>query len=153
MNHMGWRIGLLLNLIFTPVFAQSDFFVEKVVVAKEVELKNPKGVFTPHAYCEKDKKGQAAIPVVQTSQTSHVIFWTKVKATTPGNLRHSWHQRIDGAWRKISEVNLPVQPSSGYRMWSMKSLHPDIHTGEWMIVVAPSNEPDRILCIARFTVQ
>ena len=150
---MFWGVGLLLGLTISPALAQPDFLVEKVVLAKEVDHRNPKGIFTPPAYCEKDKNGQAAIPVVQTPQTSQVVFWTKVAATTTGKLRHSWHHQTDGTWTKISEVNIPIRPSSGYRMWSMKSLRPDIHTGEWMIVVAPSNEPNRILCIARFTVK
>jgi len=153
MRHMFLGIGLLLNLTISPALAQPDFLVNTVVLAKEVNNRNPTGIFTPPAYCEKDKNGQAAIPVVQTSQTSQVVFWIKVEATTTGKLRHSWHHQTSGAWRKISEVNIPVRPSSGYRMWSMKSLHPDLHTGEWMIVVAPSNEPDRILCITRFTVK
>lgn len=152
-KHMFLGMGVLLGLTITPALAQPDFLVEKVVLSKEVNNRNPKGIFTPPAYCEKDKNGQAAIPVVQTSQTSQVVFWTKVKAATKGKIRHSWHHQTDGTWTKISEVNIPIRPSSGYRMWSMKSLHPDLHTGEWMIVVAPSKEPDRILCIARFTVK
>lgn len=152
-KYMFWGIGFLLGLTVAPVLAKTDFLVEKVVLSKEVNNRNPQGIFSPPAYCEKDKNGQAAIPVVQTSQTSQVVFWLKVEATTTGKLRHSWHHQTDGGWTKISEVNIPVRPSSGYRMWSMKSLRPHLHTGEWMIVVAPSNEPDRILCIARFTVK
>lgn len=152
-KHIFRGIGLLIGLAGTPLLAQADFHVKTVVLSKEVNKRNPQGIFRPPAYCEKDKNGQAAIPVVQTSQTSQVIFWTKVEATTTGKIRHSWHHKTDGTWTKISEVNIPIQPSPGYRMWSMKSLHPDLHTGEWMIVVAPSNEPDRILCIARFTVK
>jgi len=82
-KHMFWGVGLLLGLTISPALAQPDFLVEKVALAKEVDNRNPKGIFTPPAYCEKDKNGQAAIPVVQTSQTSQVVFWTKVEATTP----------------------------------------------------------------------
>ncbi len=140
-------------LFLTPVYAESDFHVEKVVLSKDVANRNPEGVFSPPAYCEKDKNGQAAIPVVKTSQTSKVVLWTKVVATTNGTLRHSWHHQVDGIWTKVSEVNLSIRPSSGYRMWSLKSLKPTIHAGEWMVVVAPSKEPERILCITRFRVQ
>lgn len=136
-----------------PVHAESDFLVEKVVLAKDVTNRNPEGIFSPPAYCEKDKNGQAAIPIVKISQTSRVILWTKVVATTNGNLRHSWHHQINGTWTKVSEVNLSIRPSSGYRMWSLKSLKPEIHVGEWMVVVSPSNQPEKILCITRFTVQ
>ncbi|MDT3777497.1 DUF2914 domain-containing protein [Nitrospira sp. MA-1] len=153
MKHILRGIGLLIGLAGTPLLAQADFLVKTVVLSKEVDKRNPQGIFRPPAYCEKDKNGQAAIPMIQTSQTSQVIFWTKIEATTKGKIRHSWHHKTDGTWTKISEVNIPIQPSPGYRMWSMKSLRPDLHTGEWMIVVAPSNEPDRILCIARFMVK
>jgi hypothetical protein len=149
----GWCIGFLLGLPFTPALAQTDFLVAKVVLAKDVDNRNPVGLFSPGAYCEKDKNGQAAIPVVHSAQTSQVIFWIKVEATKPGKIRHSWHHQTDGSWTKISEINIPVRPSSGYRMWSTKTLRPDLHNGEWMIVVAPSNEPDKILCIVRFTVK
>ena len=145
--------GMVLMMTFSLVQAESDFHVEKVVLSKDVTNRNPEGIFTPPAYCEKDKDGQAAIPVVKTSQTSKVILWTKVAATSKGILRHSWHHQIDGTWTMISEVNLSISPSSGYRMWSLKSLKPEVHTGEWMVVVAPSNHPERILCITRFTVQ
>lgn len=148
-----WGIGFLCVLTITPVWAQPDFVVEKVTLSKEIENKNPKGIFLPHAYCEKDKNGQAAIPKVPTSQTSQVMFWTKIAAATTGKIRHSWHHQLNGVWTKISEVNMLVRPSSGYRMWSMKSLNPAIHRGDWMVVVAPSNKPDHILCIARFTVK
>lgn len=144
-------VGMMLFL--TPVYAESDFHVEKVVLSKDVTNRNPEGIFSPPAYCEKDKNGQAAIPVVKTSQTSLVILWTKVAATTKGTLRHSWHHQIEGTWTKVSEVNLSIRPSSGYRMWSLKSLKPEVHTGEWMVVVAPSNKPEEILCITRFTVK
>ena len=145
--------GVGIFLLLTTVHAGSDFHVEKVVIAKDVTDRNPKGPFSPPAYCEKDKNGQASIPIVKTSDTSKVMFWAKVAATTQSTLRHSWHHQIEGIWTKISEVNLAIRPSAGYRMWSMKSLTPEIHTGEWMVVVAPSNTPEEILCIARFTVQ
>ncbi|MCA9498508.1 MAG: DUF2914 domain-containing protein [Nitrospirales bacterium] len=152
-KHIFRGIGLLIGVAGTPLLAQADFLVKNVALSKAVNQRNPQEIFLPPAYCEKDKNGQAAIPVVQTSQTSHVVFWTKIEATTIGTIRHSWHHKTDGTWTKISEVDIPIQPSPGYRMWSMKSLHPDLHTGEWMIVVAPLKEPDRILCIARFTVK
>ncbi len=149
-----WTLAGLGSLVLlTPVYAESPFQVEKVAIAKNVANRNPEGLFSPPAYCEKDKNGQAAIPLVKTSQTSKVVFWTKVVASTEGTLRHSWHHQIEGTWTKVSEVNLSIRPSPGYRMWSLKSLKPDIHRGEWMIVVAPSNVPEEILCISRFTVQ
>lgn len=149
----SFSIWLVLVLCIPPLHASSDFQVEKVVISKHVANRNPTGIFSPSAYCEKDKNGQAAIPIVQSSQTSKVFFWTKVIAAAKGTLRHSWHHQFEGTWKKVSEVNLSIRPSSGYRMWSLKSIKPQIHTGEWMIVVAPSNTPEEILCIARFKVE
>jgi hypothetical protein len=155
-HHMLLRVlmGISLLMTFIPLtYAESDFSVEKVVISQNVTKRNPVGIFSPPAYCEKDTSGQAAIPVVKTSKTSQVFLWTKVAATTKGKLRHSWHHQVDGTWRMVSEVNLSIYPSSGYRTWSVKSLNPAIHTGEWMVVIAPSNSPEKILCITRFTVQ
>ncbi len=140
-------------MLSNPSHAESAFLVEKVVLAKDVTNRNPEGIFSPPAYCEKDNNEQAAIPIVKTSQTSLVMFWTKVVATAEGTLRHSWHHQVNGTWTKVSEVNLAVRPSSGYRMWSLKSLKPTVHVGEWMVVVSPSHQPEKILCITRFTVQ
>jgi hypothetical protein len=147
-------ISMGMMIMFIPTaYAESAFHVEKIVLSKSVNNRNPEGIFSPPAYCEKDTTGQAAIPVVKTSKTSQVVLWAKVAATTRGTLRHSWHHQINGTWTKVSEVNLSISPSSGYRMWSLKSLKPEIHTGEWMVVIAPSNAPDKILCITRFRVQ
>ena len=145
--------GASILFLLATAYAGSDFHVKKVSIAKEVSNRNPVDPFSPPAYCEKDKNGQASIPIVKTSETKKVLFWVKVAATTQGTLRHSWHHQIEGIWTKISEVNLAIRPSSGYRMWSLKSLKPEVHTGEWMVVVAPSSTPEEILCIARFTVQ
>jgi len=147
-------MSMSLMILFIPfTYAESSFYVEKVVISQNVTKRNPVGIFSPPAYCEKDTSGQAAIPVVKTSETSQAVLWAKVAATTKGKLRHSWHHQVNGTWTKVSEVNIPIRPSSGYRMWSMKSLNPAIHTGEWMVVIAPSNSPEKILCITRFTVQ
>ncbi len=135
------------------IWAQTDFLVHKVIIAKEIENRNPQGIFSPPAYCEKDKNGQAAIPIVQATQTPKVFLWVKVEAAKTGKIRHSWHFQIDGTWTKVSEVDLSIQPSPGWRMWSKKTLYPDKHIGEWMVVLAPSDKPERILCITRFSVQ
>ena len=146
-------MGLGLMLFIPTIKAESAYHVKKVIVATKVTNRNPEGIFSPSAYCEKDKNGQAAIPIVNSSQTSQVVLWAKVAATKKGKLRHSWHHQIDNTWKKISEVNLSIRPSPGYRMWSQKTLRPEIHIGEWMVVLAPSTAPEKIICITRFTVQ
>ena len=155
-----WRYGLYycsmvvgLLLLPTPVRAQSDFVVHKVVLSKHIQNRNPEGIFTPPAYCEKDKNGQASIPIIQASQASEVFLWVKVEANITGKIRHSWHFQIEGTWTKVSEVNLSVRPSPGYRTWSKKRLRPKGATGDWMVVISPSKEPERVLCITRFSVK
>ncbi len=154
--HNGFYYGLMmagLALLPMPVRAQADFVVQKVVFSKSIHNKNPEGIFTPPAYCEKDKNGQASIPVIQASQASEVFLWVKVEANVTGKLRHSWHFQTEGTWTKVSEVNLSVRPSPGYRTWSKKRLRPEGHIGDWMVVISPSEEPERVLCITRFSVK
>ena len=136
-----------------PLWANSDFTVQKVILTQDIADRNPANNFSPPAYCEKDKNGKAAIPVVQSSQVSKVVLWTKVESTITGQIRHTWHHQSNGTWKSVSSVNLVIRPSSGFRTWSAHTLRPDHDQGEWMVVVAPSNEPDRILCITRFSVQ
>ncbi len=144
-------IGLM--SLTSPLLAESDFQVDAIAISQHVANRNPTGIFSPSAYCEKHKDGQAAIPVVKIATTTKVFFWTKIKAAKKGRLRHSWHHQIDGIWEKVSEVNLPIHPSPGYRMWSLKSLKPEIHKGEWMIAVSPTHTPEEVLCITRFRVE
>jgi len=136
-----------------PLWANSDITVHTVILAQEVADRNPEKIFSPPAYCEKDKNGKAAIPVVPSSQVSKIVVWIKVESTITGSIRHTWHHQVNGTWQPISSVNLAIRPSSGFRTWSLHSLRPNHDQGEWMVVMAPSKEPNRILCITRFSVQ
>lgn len=136
-----------------PLWADTDFTVQKIILSQDIADRNPEKAFFPPAYCEKDKNGKAAIPIVRSSQVSQVVLWTKVQSTTSGSILHTWHHQIDGTWTKVASVNLAIRPSPGFRTWSIHTLRPDQDQGEWMVVLAPSKEPNRVLCITRFSVQ
>ena len=136
-----------------PVWADSDFTVQKVILAQDIADRNPEKIFSPPAYCEKDTTGKAAIPIVHASHTSQIVLWTKVESTVTGSIRHTWHHQVNGTWQRVSSVDLGIRPSFGYRTWSLHFLRPGQDEGEWMVVLAPSKEPNRILCITRFSVQ
>ncbi|MGD9850602.1 MAG: DUF2914 domain-containing protein [Nitrospirales bacterium] len=144
---------MVVELWMIPAWGNSDLMVQKVILSQDIASRNPEKIFSPPAYCEKDKNGKAAIPVVDASQVSKVVLWTKVESTITGTIRHTWHHKVNDTWNMVSTVNLTVHPSSGFRTWSIHSLRPNQDQGEWMVVMAPSGEPDRILCITRFSVK
>ena len=144
---------LLIGMVLHPGISWAQFEVLEIALAGSVQDRQPANPFSPPAYCERDKNGQAAIPVIDASDVQQVYFWTKVAASTEGGIRHTWHLQTEEGWERISEVDLSIAPSAGYRTWSSKSLLPDYHLGEWMIVVSPANDPDTVLCITRFTVK
>lgn len=150
---LGVSWGLIMGLGMSPAGANSDLLVQQVMLSREITDRNPEHLFSPPAYCEKDKNGKAAIPVVPAAQASQVVLWTKVESTVTGTIRHTWHHKVQDTWRTVSSVNLAIRPSSGFRTWSIHTIRPNQDLGEWMVVVAPSIEPDRILCITRFSVQ
>ena len=144
--------SLLSFLLFSaPVWAEYE--VLEVALAHSIQDRQPFEPTTPAVFCEKDKNEQSAIPVVDSSVTEKIFFWTRIASTEDGSIRHAWHQQIDESWEPIAEVDLTIRPSSSYRMWSSKSLLPNLHIGEWMIVVSPSDQPEQILCITRFSIK
>ncbi len=150
---LGLFGGLIMGLGLSPAGANSDLMVQQVILSQDIANRNPENIFSPPAYCEKDKNGKAAIPVVHASQVSQVVLWTKVASTVTGTIRHTWHHKVHDTWQTVSSVNLAIRPSSGFRTWSIHTLRPNHDHGEWMVVIAPSSEPARILCITRFSVE
>lgn len=144
---------MVMGLWMIPVWASSDLMVQKVILSQDIANRNPEKIFSPPAYCEKDKNGKAAIPVVHASQVSKVVMWTKVESTITGTIQHTWHHKVNDTWNTVSTVDLTIRPSSGFRTWSIHSLRPNQDQGEWMVVMAPSREPNKILCITRFSVE
>lgn len=134
-----------------PAFAGQELLA--IALAPKIRHRQPVRPFSPPARCEKDQKGENAIPIVRVSQTRTVHFWTRIASTSWIKIRHSWHQEIKGKWQLLSFVDLKVGRSGSYRTWSKRTMVPQRDAGNWMIVVAPSNDPNRILCISRFIVK
>ena len=143
----------LICILFLSTPALADYEMLEVALASSIQNREPIEPFSPSAHCEKDKDGKTAIPTIDSSETDRVFFWTRLSSSTAGKIRHTWHLQKDEGWQVIAEVDLSIRASSSYRMWSSKSLRPDLHIGEWMIVVSPTVQPERILCITRFSIQ
>ena len=143
----------MVSSVFNPSLGWAAQDVVAVALAPSIEDRQPVNPFTPPAHCEKDKNGQDSVPVVDVSVMEKIFFWTRISSTTSGSIRHSWHQEIKGRWHNLSEVDLPISRSGGYRTWSSKTILPGNHVGNWMVVVAPSDDPEHILCISRFMVK
>ena len=152
---LSWIVILLVSLLHSSL-AWADYEMLDVALAPSVQNREPVEAFSPSAHCEKDKNGKTgktAIPTIDSSETDKVFFWTRLSSATEGKIRHAWHLQKDEGWEVIAEVDLSIRTSSSYRMWSSKTLRPDLHIGEWMIVVSPADQPERILCITRFSIQ
>lgn len=146
-------VFLVVWSLFSLELAWADQEVLAIALAPKIQNRQPVSPFTPPAHCEKDQNGQGSVPVINVSVTGKVYFWTRITSTSWGKIRHTWHQEIKGHWQKRSYVDLQVRPSGSFRTWSKKTIVPQRHVGNWMIVVAPSNDPDHILCISRFIVK
>ena len=149
---LAWTF-ILLIFIFHSAPARADYEMLDVALAPSVQNREPIESFSPSAHCEKDKNGKTAIPTIDSSVTDQVFFWTRLSSSTEGKIRHAWHLQTDEGWEVIAKVDLRIRASSSYRMWSSKTLRPDLHIGEWMIVVSPADQPEQILCITRFSIQ
>ena len=93
------------------------------------------------------------VPVIDTSMTNRIYFWNRVKTDDRGTLRHTWYMNRDQGWRETAEIDLNYSPSPGYRTWSSKQFDASMHTGEWKVEVTTIDNPDRVLCTARFNVE
>ena len=131
----------------------ADFEVLDVALTSSVQNREPADPVSPTAHCEKDKSGNADLPVIDSVVQPKIFFWARIASSSEGSIRHTWHQHLKDGWETVSEVDLPIKPSSGYRMWSAKAFHPGDPIGDWMIVLAPSHDPEHILCITRFSVK
>mgnify|MGYP000681098376 CR=1 FL=1 len=152
------RLIIMLLVIGASCFVNSndswaDFDVLDVALASSVRGRQPVKPVSPSAHCEKDKSGKASLPIIDSSKWRKVFLWARIASSSKGSIRHTWHQYINDVWETVSVVDLPISPSPGYRMWSAKAFRKINPIGDWMIVLAPSHEPQRVLCITRFSVK
>lgn len=146
-------VSFLSLLIILPQPALAELAVVDLALAEAVQDRNPVDPISPPAVCEKDKAPDSAVPVVDSILIPKIFFWTRIASDTEATVLHSWHHKKNDQWVLVAEVDFQIRPSSGYRVWSSKRLDPILHAGEWMIVVAPADRPDHVLCITRFTVK
>ncbi|RMH31941.1 MAG: DUF2914 domain-containing protein [Nitrospirae bacterium] len=146
-------VSVLALLILLPQLASAELAVVDIALAEAVQDRNPVDPITPPAVCEKDKAPDSTVPVVDSMLVPQIFFWTRIASDSDATVLHSWHHKENDQWVLVAEVDFQIHPSSGYRVWSSKLLDPALHTGEWMIVVAPADQPDHVLCITRFTVK
>jgi len=135
-----------------PEFSWSETSILEVELAQAIQNREPAHPTKPPAHCEKDLNRGAPLPRIHTGD-QQVVFWNRVSSTENTLIRHSWHKKSDEGWRAMAHVDLPIQKSTAFRIWSTKDLHPALHRGEWMIVVTLAEDPRDVLCIARFIVE
>ncbi len=140
-------------LTFSPQVAGAEVTIDSIELAAEVQDRQPLGSLTPPAFCEKDKSGQSAIPVFDSSSGERVFFWNRLQTSAPGMLRHTWYRSEDNGWAEAADIHLRFVESSAFRTWSSKRMMPSLHTGDWKIEVSTAGEPERVLCTARFRVE
>jgi len=145
-------LALLIFLLF-PFSLRAETKLLEVELAREVENRNPIKPYSPLAYCEKDKNRNAPLPRVNSVSDRQVVFWNRIQSTTSETLRHTWHRKSEKGWEPMARVNLQVEHSSSFRIWSIKDLHPTLHQGEWMVVASLTRDPKHVLCITRFIVE
>lgn len=140
-----------LTAVTSPAFA--ELAIDQVALATTIENREPASPLAPAAFCEKDNAGGDSLPVLHTDTLSTVYFWTRVQATEPGLLRHTWMQKGEAGWEQMAQISLNIAASPGYRTWSSKQIDPSLHRGEWMVQVTANDRPDLVLCLARFRVE
>ena len=146
---------LILVGAFNPVFPSLSWGgtdILDVELAHEIQEREPAASYQPRAYCEKDRQRNVRLTRIHTSD-QQVVFWNRVASTDSTMIRHAWHKKFEEGWKPMANVDLPIQKSSAFRIWSTKDLHPTLHRGEWMIVVSMVDDPKQVLCIARFIVE
>lgn len=146
-------LSLVALFVLAPQGALAEVTVEDVSLSEDVQNREPVGKMSPAVACENGGNGQAMVPVIDTSMTNRVYFWNRLKTDGTGTLRHTWYMNRDQSWREAAEVDLNFSPSPGYRTWSSKQFDPSMHTGEWKVEITTIDDPDRVLCSARFKVQ
>ncbi|MFQ5991990.1 MAG: DUF2914 domain-containing protein [Nitrospiraceae bacterium] len=139
-------------LMLSGGVAIAEMAVLGVALVGEIRGQEPHEPFKPFTACEKDKRADAPLPVIDSTAERTVYFWNKVSSTRKAMLRHTWYLNGGEGWKQMAEVDLKILSSPGYRAWSSKLIAPSIHVGEWMIVVSAPNDSPKVQCIARFRV-
>ena len=153
MLQYGLVLIIAAGLSFSPgVSMAADVMVNEVVLAEDVQDREPVASLTPEASCKNGQNAGSKVPTFDSSTGDSVYFWNKIQTGSSGVLRHTWYKKGDDGWTQSAEVDLRFVESSGYRTWSSKRIVPSLHMGDWKIEVSTAEDPDQILCTARFHV-
>ncbi len=139
-------------LAFTPQVGAAELTVDRVAFAEDVEDREPINALSPSATCESGQGGGSKVPVFDSSSGDTIYFWSKVQTSSSGLLRHTWYMNKDNAWTMAADIELNFVKSPGFRTWSSKTIVPSLHAGNWKVEVSSGDDPDTVLCSAKFRV-
>ena len=139
-------------LAFSAQVASAEVTVDSVAFAEEVEDREPINALSPSATCEGGQAAGSKVPVFDSASGDTIYFWSKVQAGSSGVLRHTWYMNKDNAWTKTADIELNFVESHSFRTWSSKTIVPSLHIGNWKVEVSTGDDPDTVLCSAKFRV-
>ncbi len=139
-------------LAFTAQVAGAEVTVDRVAFAEKVEDREPINALSPSATCEGGQAAGSTVPVFDSSSGDTIYFWSKVQTSSSGVLRHAWYINKENAWTKTDDIELNFVESSAFRTWSSKTIVPSHHIGNWKVTVSTGDDPDTVLCSAKFRV-
>lgn len=151
-----WMYTVLVTIIGSTLFmstpAIGEMTIVDVVLAGEVQERDPLGRLEPAAVCAQPGQEPVTLPVFDSAGGDAVYLWNRVQVASSGVLRHTWYLKRDDSWNESATIDLPVRESSGYRTWSSKKISSALHRGEWKVEMSDLTEPDTVLCTAQFRV-
>ena len=128
--------------------------VVDVALAANVSDREPVGAFTPAATCQTSAPPAHRVPVVDSQAFHGVYLWTKIAATQTREIHHRYYKESAGVFSMTTDIALSVDPATGWRTWSAKSiLRSSMHRGMWRVDVVEAGEAERVLCSVFFTVE
>ncbi len=146
---------VLLVTLIAPLLAACPAFAQVLVVeaalCEDVVNRQPVDLITSDE--------EAKLPVVEAGKVGQVFLWTKIKAAEETILVHSWYKenpdvtQIGPDMHPMSQIELRISPSDGFRTWSTASLMPGVSEGVWRVTVATAADPGAILYQESFQVK
>ncbi|MFO7597257.1 MAG: DUF2914 domain-containing protein [Desulfocurvibacter africanus] len=140
---------LAMVLMTCPAFAQ--VLVVEAALCEDVVNREPVDLIT--------STDQSVLPVVEAGKTGQVFLWTKIKTSEETVVVHSWYKEnpnvaeLGPDMHPMSEIELRVHPSDGFRTWSTASLMPGVSEGMWRVTVTTAADPENILYQEAFQVK
>ena len=129
--------------------------VVDVALAASVSEREPVGAFAPAAECQADTPPANRVPVVDSQAYHGVYVWTKIAASQPREIHHRYYMDTEEGFSVAANIVLSVEPATGYRTWSAKSISrwASMHQGMWKVEIVEMGDADRVLCSIYFNVE